>query len=119
VRRGAPLQSPAKVGEYLSARVGHLDYEVFGLILLDTRRRVIECLELFRGTIDGASVHPREVVKIALLKELRAWSPGATIRPASRIRALQTSSSLPACATRWRPWTSGCWTTWCSLGLLH
>jgi DNA repair protein RadC len=36
--------------------------------LLDARQRVIECLELFRGTLDGASVHPREVVKIALLK---------------------------------------------------
>jgi DNA repair protein RadC len=68
VRRGAPLQSPRKVGEYLSARVGHLDYEVFGLLLLDARHRVIECVEMFRGTIDGASVHPREVVKHALLQ---------------------------------------------------
>jgi DNA repair protein RadC len=68
VRRGASLQSPQKTGEYLTARLGHLDYEVFGLILLDKRHRVIECVELFRGTIDGASVHPREVVKLALLK---------------------------------------------------
>jgi DNA repair protein RadC len=35
VRRGASLQSPQKTGEYLTARLGHLDYEVFGLILLD------------------------------------------------------------------------------------
>jgi len=49
-------------------RLGHLDYEVFGLILLDKRHRVIECVDLFRGTIDGASVHPREIVKIALQK---------------------------------------------------
>jgi hypothetical protein len=35
VRRGASLQSPQKTGEYLMARLGHLDYEVFGLILLD------------------------------------------------------------------------------------
>jgi DNA repair protein RadC len=35
VRRGASLQSPRKAGEYLTARLGHLDYEVFGLILLD------------------------------------------------------------------------------------
>jgi DNA repair protein RadC len=35
VRRGALLQSPQKTGEYLTARLGHLDYEVFGLILLD------------------------------------------------------------------------------------
>jgi DNA repair protein RadC len=45
-----------------------LDYEIFGLILVDQRHRVIECIDLFRGTLDGASVHPREVVKIALLK---------------------------------------------------
>jgi len=54
VRRGAALQSPQKTGEYLTARLGSLDYEVFGLILLDKRNRVIECFDLFRGTIDGA-----------------------------------------------------------------
>jgi len=72
VRRGASLQSPQKVGEYLTLRLGHLDYEIFGLILLDKRHRVIECVDLFRGTIDGASVHPREVVKLALLKSAAA-----------------------------------------------
>jgi DNA repair protein RadC len=73
VRRGASLQSPQKTGEYLTARLGHLDYEVFGLTLLDKRHRVIECVNLFRGTIDGASVHPREVVKLALQKSAAAW----------------------------------------------
>jgi DNA repair protein RadC len=68
VRRGALLQSPQKVGEYLMMRVGHLDYECFGLILVDCRHRVIDCVELFRGTIDGASVYPREVVKLVLDK---------------------------------------------------
>jgi DNA repair protein RadC len=68
VRRGALLQSPQKVGEYLTMRVGHLDYECFGLILVDGRHRVIDCVELFRGTIDGASVYPREVVKLVLDK---------------------------------------------------
>jgi DNA repair protein RadC len=72
VRRGALLQSPQKVGEYLALRLGHLDHEIFGLILLDKRHRVIECVDLFRGTIDGASVHPREVVKLALLKSAAA-----------------------------------------------
>ena len=66
VRRGATLTSPQKVREYLSMRLGHLDYEVFGLILVDSHHRVIEYVELFRGTIEGASVHPREVVKQAL-----------------------------------------------------
>lgn len=68
VRRGAHLQSPKKVGEYLAMRLGHLDYECFGLILVDNRHRVIDCVELFRGTIDGAAVYPREVIKLVLEK---------------------------------------------------
>jgi DNA repair protein RadC len=68
VRRGASLSSPQKVREYLTMRLGHLDHEMFGLILVDNRHRVIEYVELFRGTIDGASVYPREIVKLALEK---------------------------------------------------
>jgi DNA repair protein RadC len=68
VRRGASLSSPQKVREYLTMRLGHLDHEMFGLILVDNRHRVIEYIELFRGTIDGASVYPREIVKLALEK---------------------------------------------------
>jgi DNA repair protein RadC len=68
VRRGASLSSPQQVREYLSVRLGYLDYEIFAVILLDKRHRVIEYVELFRGTIDGASVHPREVVKLVLDK---------------------------------------------------
>ena len=68
VRRGASLSSPQKVREYLTVRLGHLDHEVFGVILVDRRNRIIEYVELFRGTIDGASVHPREVVKLVLEK---------------------------------------------------
>jgi DNA repair protein RadC len=62
------LTSPQKVREYLTVRLGNLDYEMFGVILTDRRHRVIEYVELFRGTIDGASVHPREIVKLALDK---------------------------------------------------
>ena len=72
VRRGALLQSPQKVGEYLTMRLGHLDYECFGLILVDQQHRVIDCVELFRGTIDGASVYPREVVKLVLDRQAAA-----------------------------------------------
>jgi len=72
VRRGASLQSPQKAREYLTLRLGELDHEVFGLILLDKRHRIIECVDLFRGTIDGASVHPREIVKLALIKSAAA-----------------------------------------------
>jgi len=68
VRRGATLSSPGSVREYLAVKLGALDYEVFGLILVDARHRVLEYVELFRGTIDGASVHPREVVKLVIEK---------------------------------------------------
>jgi DNA repair protein RadC len=68
VRRGASLTSPRSVHEYLTVKLGALDYEVFGLVLADKRHKVIECVELFRGTIDGASVYPREVVKLVLEK---------------------------------------------------
>ncbi|HDY5567689.1 TPA: DNA repair protein RadC, partial [Pseudomonas aeruginosa] len=40
--------------------------EVFALLMLDSRHRVIAFEEVFRGTLDGASVYPREVVKLAL-----------------------------------------------------
>ena len=68
VRRGATLSSPRSVREYLAVKLGALDYEVFGLILVDARHRVLEYVELFSGTIDGASVHPREVVKLVIEK---------------------------------------------------
>jgi len=64
---GTPvLQSPRIVREYLRAAVGALDFEVFGLVWLNNRHRVVAVEELFRGTIDGASVHPREVVRSAI-----------------------------------------------------
>ena len=60
------LASPSDSGDYLTARLRHLPYEVFGCLYLDNRHRVLAFEELFRGTIDGASVHPREVVRACL-----------------------------------------------------
>lgn len=51
---------------YLKARLQHLPYEVFACLFLDTRHRVLAYEELFRGTLDGASVYPREVVRACL-----------------------------------------------------
>ncbi|MCK5859303.1 MAG: DNA repair protein RadC [Abyssibacter sp.] len=51
---------------YLQAQLADRPHEVFCALFLDTRHRVITFEELFRGTIDGASVYPREVVKTAL-----------------------------------------------------
>ncbi len=66
LRRGDVLTNPDLTREYLSARLRDYDYEVFACLFLDVRHRLIRYEELFRGTIDGASVHPREVVRRAL-----------------------------------------------------
>jgi DNA repair protein RadC len=66
VRRGTDLSSPQRARDYLMTRLAEREHEVFTVIYLDNRHRLIACQELFRGTIDGASVHPREVVKEAL-----------------------------------------------------
>ena len=64
--RGEALTSPAQTKRYLQLRLGREASEVFAALWLDNRHRVLEFTELFRGTIDGASVYPREVVKAAL-----------------------------------------------------
>ncbi|MGD8378280.1 MAG: DNA repair protein RadC [Gammaproteobacteria bacterium] len=66
LQRGAALTDPEATRRYLSARIRDLAHEVFCCLWLDNRHQVIECEEMFRGTIDGAAVHPREVVKRAL-----------------------------------------------------
>ena len=57
------LTSPKETREYLKLRLCGRTYEVFACLFLDNRHRVIRYEELFKGTIDGASVHPREVVR--------------------------------------------------------
>ena len=66
LRAGPSLTSPRAAREFLIARLRDRDHEVFCCLFLDSRHRLICFEELFRGTIDGASVHPREVVKQAL-----------------------------------------------------
>lgn len=66
LQRGDALTSPDDTRRYLSARLRGYGHEVFAALFLDNRHRVIAFEELFSGTIDGASVHPREVVKRAL-----------------------------------------------------
>lgn len=60
------LTSPQAARVYLNARLRDRPYEVFGCLYLDTKHRPICFDELFRGTIDGASVYPREVVRAVL-----------------------------------------------------
>jgi DNA repair protein RadC len=63
IKRSNPVTSPQIARDYLAVTLGARDAESFCLLLLDSRSRVIQIVELLRGTIDGASVHPREVVK--------------------------------------------------------
>lgn len=64
---GSPyLTSPGETRRHLLATMAGRTSEAFCAIALDNRHRVLEWRELFQGTIDGASVHPREVVKWAL-----------------------------------------------------
>ncbi|MCF7985959.1 MAG: DNA repair protein RadC [Methylovulum sp.] len=66
LQRGSALNSPDITRAYLSAQLRGYSYEVFACLFLDNQHRVIQLDELFRGTIDSASVYPREVVKQAL-----------------------------------------------------
>ncbi len=63
---GEAIQSPIDTESFLKARMQHLGHELFCCLYLDNRHRVLRFDELFRGTIDGTSVYPREVVKEAL-----------------------------------------------------
>ena len=65
-RRGEPLTSPEASRAYLRLKIGERKFEVFACVFLDNRHRIIAFEELFQGTIDGASVHPRVVVQKAL-----------------------------------------------------
>lgn len=66
LQRGSVMENPEQTRRFLSARLRDYPYEVFACLFLDNCHRVIAFEELFRGTINGASVHPREVVKQAL-----------------------------------------------------
>lgn len=72
MQAGPSLASPKATRDFLSARLRDLEHEMFCVLFLDKRHRLIKYEELFRGTIDGASVHPREIVKLALQRNSAA-----------------------------------------------
>lgn len=65
-RRGRFLQNPKETQNYLALELTHLEHEEFHVLFLDNQHRIITLQKMFRGTINGASVHPREVVKVTL-----------------------------------------------------
>jgi DNA repair protein RadC len=72
LKAGPSLSSPRATRDFLVAKLRDLEHEVFCCLYLDKRHRLIYFEELFRGTIDGASVHPREIVKLALQRNAAA-----------------------------------------------
>ena len=66
VRRGRMLTSPDEVRDFLLFTLALREQEVFGVLLLDNRNRVLLWRELFYGTLNQTAVYPREVVKLAL-----------------------------------------------------
>ncbi|HET8898063.1 MAG TPA: DNA repair protein RadC [Rhodanobacteraceae bacterium] len=87
------LTSPDDSARFLKSRIAHLPYEVFACLFLDNRHRVLEYEELFRGTLDGASVHPREVVRACLRHNAAAVifahnHPSGVAEPSAADRAI-------------------------------
>lgn len=71
-RRGDVIGDPGSTRDYLKGKLRHQQREIFAVMLLDNQHRLITYEELFFGTIDGASVHPREVVKQVLIHNAAA-----------------------------------------------
>ncbi|WP_297526892.1 RadC family protein [Thiohalobacter sp.] len=91
--RGDALANPDDTRRYLSARMRDYPVEVFACLLLDNRHRVLHYEELFRGTLDRAQVHPREVVRLALDRHAAAVilahnHPSGVAEPSAADRAI-------------------------------
>ena len=65
-KKGQVLENPEQTQAYLRLHLAERPNEVFACLYLDTKHRIIALEEMFQGTIDGASVHPREVVRRGL-----------------------------------------------------
>jgi len=66
LKKGNTLENPKDVANYLFTQIGHLQRETFGLLLLDQQNQLIKFQPLFTGTLNQASVHPREIIKTTL-----------------------------------------------------
>lgn len=91
--RGTSFKDPSVACAFFRDKLGHLEREVFAAVMLDTRHRLIDYVELFRGTVDGAEVHPREVVRTALRLNAAAVlvghnHPSGEVEPSAADRAV-------------------------------
>lgn len=67
IKNAYAMHNPEVVKDYLRIRLGHLGREVFTTIFLNTKHHVIECEDMFKGTISSCEVHPREIMRRALM----------------------------------------------------
>ena len=93
LERGEALSDPAAAGRYFAQRLRGHPHEVFAALFLDSRHRALAFEELFTGTIDGAEVHPREVVRRALAHNAAAVivghnHPSGSAEPSAADRAV-------------------------------
>ncbi|HVI59687.1 MAG TPA: DNA repair protein RadC [Luteimonas sp.] len=93
LERGEALTDPAAAGRYFAQRLRGHPSEIFAALFLDTRHRALAFEELFRGTVDGAEVHPREVVRRALAHNAAAVivghnHPSGSAEPSAADRAV-------------------------------
>jgi DNA repair protein RadC len=93
LERGEALTDPHSAGEYLARRLRHLPHEEFACLFLDTRHRLLAYESLFRGTLDGAEVHPREVARRCLARNAAAVifghnHPSGSAEPSAADRAV-------------------------------
>lgn len=93
LERGEALTDPAAAGRYFAQRLRARPHEVFAGLFLDSRHRALAFEELFNGTIDGAEVHPREVVRRALAHNAAAVivghnHPSGSAEPSAADRAV-------------------------------
>ena len=79
VRRGTALTSPQVVRDFLQTKLGDLEHEVFVTLLLDSQHRLIEYVELFRGTLAQTSVYTRRDLSVARFTLLTRLLPPAPV----------------------------------------
>lgn len=93
LERMGTLTDPTASSDFVRMRLGGLEHEEFHVVFLDSRHRVIAIEAMFRGTVDGAEVHPREVAKAALARNAAALilahnHPSGNAEPSAADRAV-------------------------------
>ena len=93
LERGVALTDPNIAGQFCAAKIRHYEREVFGVLFLDNRHRMVAFEILFYGTIDGAEVYPREVARAALRHNAAAVivthnHPSGSTEPSAADRAV-------------------------------